>query len=304
MSSISSEWDPTTRHISRWSRFWYRYGRSALVYAVLMVMATLFLLPFYILFRNAFLERSHMTGNVAWQWLPIPPSFVGWQGILRRAVTGSNPTPQLYFAVFNSFIIAVFEVIGGLTVNGLAGYGVARLPGRLGRWIFALVLGALIIPTGAGLVLNFLVVNSLGGVNTLWGVILPGLASAFSVFIFRQYFLDFPTELEEAGYLDGLGALGVFWHVVLPNSAPIFAALGLLGFIGSWNSFQWPLVILGRTKELWTLQIMLSTFMTEQVIRLPELFVGAVITILPTLVIFVVAQRYVMEGFRYSGLKG
>ena len=131
MSSISSEWDPTTRHISRWSRFWYRYGRPALVYAVLMVMATLFLLPFYILFRNAFLERSHMTGNVAWQWLPIPPSIVGWQGILRRAVTGSNPTPQLYFAVFNSFIIAVFEVIGGLTVNGLAGYGVARLPGRL-----------------------------------------------------------------------------------------------------------------------------------------------------------------------------
>ena len=104
--------------------------------------------------------------------------------------------------------------------------------------------------------------------------------------------------------MDGLDALGVFWHVVLPNSVPIFTALGLLGFIGSWNSFQWPLVILGRTKELWTLQIMLSTFMTEQVIHLPELFVGAVITTLPVFVIFFVAQRYVMEGFRYSGIKG
>ena len=303
MSAISSERYPSP-HTFRWSSFWQRYGRPALVYAVLMVMTTLFLLPFYILFRNAFLERSQMTGNVAWRWLPFPPSFVGWKGVISRAVTGSNPTPQLYFAVVNSFIIAVFEVIGGLTVNGLAGYGIARLPGRLGRWILALVLGALIIPTGAGLVISYLVVNSLGGVNTLWGVIVPGLASAFSVFIFRQYFLDFPSELEEAGLMDGLDALGVFWRVVLPNSTSIFAALGLLGFIGSWNSFQWPLVILGRTKELWTLQIMLSTFMTEQVIRLPELFVGAVITTLPIFVIFFVAQRYVMEGFRYTGIKG
>ena len=302
MSAISSERD-LSRHTFRWSSFWHRYGRPALVYAVLMVMTTLFLLPFYILFRNAFMEKAQMTGPV-WQWLPIPPSSIGWVSIMKKLAVGSSPFPQVYFSFTNSFIIAALETMGLLTISGMAGYGIARLPGRLGRWVFGLVLGALLTPSAAAIVLNYLVVNSLGGVGKLWGVIIPDLFSAFLVFIFRQYFLDFPTELEEAGLMDGLDAVGIFWNVVLPNSTTIFIALGLLSFVGSWNSFQWPLFILGQEKTMWTLQVMMSTFITAQTINLPELFAGAVITTLPILVIFFVAQRYVMEGFRYTGIRG
>jgi multiple sugar transport system permease protein len=150
---------------------------------------------------------------------------------------------------------------------------------------------------------TFVVVGSMGGVNTLWGIIAPGLFNPFAVLLFRNFYLRFPRELEEAGRLDGLGWFGLYRRIALPGSGAMLASLGALAFIDSWNSFLWPLVI-GQDPGSWTAQIALSSFLTAQNINLPGLFAGAVVTIAPLVVMFVIAQRYIVEGIATSGLKG
>lgn len=127
--------------------------------------------------------------------------------------------------------------------------------------------------------------------------------SGFTTFLFRQFFLGFPHELEEAGRVDGLGYRGVFWRIVVPNSKGITAALGVIAFIASWNAFLWPLVI-GQDQSAWTVQVVLSNFLNAQVLNLHELFIGAAMAILPLVIIFFFLQRYIAEGFKQSGLKG
>ena len=148
---------------------------------------------------------------------------------------------------------------------------------------------------------RFVLVSTLGWVSSLRGLIIPGLFQAFATFLFRQYFLNFPRELEEAAQLDGTGYWGTFWRVVVPNSKGFVAAIGTITFIGSWNAFLWPLVI-APDQNSWTVQIALSTFLTAQTINLPQLFIAATIAILPLVVMFVFLQRWIVEGAERSGI--
>jgi multiple sugar transport system permease protein len=147
------------------------------------------------------------------------------------------------------------------------------------------------------------VISELGGVNTLWGIVVPGLFNAFATFLFRQFYLDFPTEIEEAGRLDGLSYFGVYWRMLLPNSMGIMAALGVLSFIYSWNAFLWPSIV-GQTPGTRTVQVVLSAFLTAQTINLPALFMGAVVGAAPLVLVFLFLQRYIVQGVRMSGIKG
>ena len=158
------------------------------------------------------------------------------------------------------------------------------------------------IPSAVTFVPTFAVTAYLGGVNTRWGIIAPGLFSAFPIFLFRQFYLRFPSEIEEAGRLDGLGYFGVYWRLLLPNSTSILMALGVLTFIGSWNSFLWPLVI-GQDPSAWTVQVVLSTFLTSQTQNLAQLFAAAAVGVLPLVLVFLVMQRFIVEGAKFSGGK-
>jgi multiple sugar transport system permease protein len=159
------------------------------------------------------------------------------------------------------------------------------------------------MPAAVTFVPSYVVVANLGEVNTLWGIVVPGLFNAFATFLFRQFYLEFPVEIEEAGRLDGLGYIGVYWKMLLPNSMGIMAALGVLSFITSWNAFLWPLVI-GQSPDTWTVQIVLSTFLTAQQIDLSALFAGALVGALPLVLVFLVMQRFIVQGVRLSGIKG
>ena len=119
--------------------------------------------------------------------------------------------------------------------------------------------------------------------------------------LFRQYFLGFPRKLEDAARIDGLGHFGTFWRVVVPNSLGFVAAIGTITFIGSWNAFLWPLVI-GQDQDSWTVQIALSTFLTQQTNNLHQLFVAAVVSILPLLLMFLFLQRWIVQGVERSGI--
>jgi multiple sugar transport system permease protein len=185
----------------------------------------------------------------------------------------------------------------------MAGYALARIPFRGKGIFFAIILLTLMVPSAVTFVPTYVVVAKLGGVNTLWGIVVPGLFSAFATFLFRQFYLEFPSEIEEAARLDGNSYFGVYWRMVLPNSLGIMAALGVLSFIGSWNAFLWP-VIIGQSNSSQTVQVVLSSFLTAQTINLPALFAGAAVGAAPLVVVFLLLQRYIAQGVRMAGIKG
>jgi multiple sugar transport system permease protein len=184
----------------------------------------------------------------------------------------------------------------------MAGYGLARIRYRWANAVFYLILGALMVPAAAIFVQTFLVVAQLGWVSTYQGLIIPAMFYVFSAFIFRQFFLDFPQELEDAARVDGLDNAGIFWRIVVPNSTGVFVALGTIGMIRTWNAFLWPLVV-GQSRSTWTVQVVISTFMTAQTVNLPAIFMGAAVSILPILLFFFLVQRYIVEGVKTTGIK-
>jgi multiple sugar transport system permease protein len=268
----------------------------ALRYALLIALTILFLLPFYIIVRNALLTQPQITG-FEWVWLPIPPHFENFAALF------DDPSAPMLMGLRNSTAIAITQTIGRTILASLAGYGLARIPFRWRDQVFYFMLGALMVPGTVSFVQKYVLVASLGWVNTLQGLIVPDLFNVFAVFLFRQFFLDFPSELEDAGRVDGLGPWGIYRHLVVPNSLGIFMALGVIAFIENWNSFLWPLLI-GQSPQWWTVQVVLSTFLTAQTINIPVLFMGALIAVLPLIIVFLVMQRYIVEGVRVSGIKG
>ena len=267
---------------------------SAIRYVVLGVGAVFFLLPFYLLVRNGLSTESDIT-SPSWK---LFPSSLQWSNISDLF---NDPAVPMLRSLVNSLVIAVVQTAGVLVISGLAGYGLARIPFRYANAVFYFIVATLLIPAAVTFVPSFVLVSSLGWVSTLRGLIIPGLFQAFATFLFRQYFLNFPRELEEAAALDGTAYWGTFWRIVVPNSKGFIAAIGTITFIGSWNAFLWPLVI-AQDQNSWTVQIALSTFLTAQTINLPQLFIAATIAILPLVVMFVFLQRWIVEGVERSGI--
>jgi len=270
--------------------------RLVLRYVLLVILALLFLLPFYLIVRNGLAAESEIT-SPNWTFFPSTLHFENIQELFN-----DTEVPFLDGMV-NSTIIAVLQTAGQILLSALAGYGLARIAYRWSNQVFYAILVTLMIPSAVIFVPTYVIVSYLGWVSTLQGLVVPGVFSGFTTFLFRQFFLGFPRELEEAGRVDGLGYWGVFWRIVVPNSFGIIAALSVITFIASWNAFLWPLVI-GQDSSAWTVQVVLSNFLNAQVLNLHELFIGATIAILPLVIIFLFLQRYIVEGYKQSGLKG
>ncbi|GAA1349333.1 carbohydrate ABC transporter permease [Streptomyces beijiangensis] len=268
---------------------------SAVTYLVLCLLSVVFLIPFYVLLRNAFMTTPEITAT-DWHWLP---SSLNWDNFTSLF---DNPERPFGRSLANSLLIAVISAPVSTLFASMAGYALARInvPGR--GVVLSLIVGTLMIPQAVTFLPTFVVVGSMGGVNTMWGLIAPGLFNAFAVVLFRSFYLSFPAEIEEAGRIDGLSYLGVYGRIILPNSVTMIASLGALSFIEAWNSFLWPLMI-GQDPNSWTVQIALSSFLTSQTVNLPELFAGTAVAILPLVIMFLVAQRHIVQGIAMSGLK-
>ena len=265
-------------------------------YAALVVATVLFLLPFYLMLRNAFATDKEITG-VDWT---IFPSSLRWGNIGEVFEETSGDFAR---SLFNSAFIAVAQTAGTVLLSSMAGYALARIPFRYATPIFYAVLLTLMVPPAVTFVPSFIIVSRLGWVNSYQGIIVPVLFSGFTAFLFRQYFLNFPRELEEAGRIDGLGYLGVYWRIVVPNSLSFFAAISVITVVHSWNQFLWPLVV-GQDQDMWTVQVSLSTLMTAQTINLHQVFMAALISIVPLVLVFVFLQRYLVQGVAETGIKG
>ncbi|MEV6762821.1 carbohydrate ABC transporter permease [Streptomyces sp. NPDC051105] len=266
------------------------------LYIATGVATLLFLVPFYILLRNALSTDPQITGE-HWEFFP---THLQW-GNVRELFDD----PQVDFAqsMWNSLVVAVSMTAGILLVCSLAGYALARIPYKHANKIFYVVLGTLMVPTSVTFVPSFVLVSSLGWVDTYRGLIIPGLFSGFTCFLFRQYFLGFPKELEEAARVDGLGYWGAYWRIVVPNSLNFFAAIATITFINAWNAFLWPLVI-GQDPGAWTVQVVLSSYMTNQTVVFHTIFMATAISILPLVFVFLFLQRWLVQGIAQTGIKG
>lgn len=269
---------------------------STVVYGVLIVAAVAFVVPFYLLLRNGLSTESELSAR-DWTFFPTSLQF-GNIGDLF-----DNRSVPFLHSVRNSVIVSVIQTGGAVLFGAMAGYGLARIPFRYANGVFYLLLATLMIPAAVTFVPSFVLVSWLGWINTFQGLIVPGMFQAFAAFLFRQYFLGFPQELEDASRIDGLSTWGTYWRIVVPNSKGIFAAVASITFIASWNSFLWPLVV-GKAQDKWTVQVALSTFLNSQAPKTTQLFMASAISILPLLIGFLLLQRYIVEGVERAGING
>lgn len=267
---------------------------TALRYGLLTALAIMFLLPFYIIFRNAFSTNQNITA-AQWHWLPDQLNWTNLESLLASDSVGIGR------AMLNSAIMAILQTGGTVIISLLAGYALARFVHRASRTMLALTLFTLMVPAATIFVPMFVITAQFGWIDTMRGLVIPGMFSAFATYLFRQFFLDFPSELEDAALIDGCNPWSVFWRVVAPNSRGIIAAVSTIVLIGSWNAFLWPSLI-GRDNTR-TVQVALSQFMTSQGVRYPELFMGSLIAVAPMVVVFLFLQRYLVQGITTSGLR-
>lgn len=215
----------------------------------------------------------------------------------------NNPaTPAAHWFI-NSLLVSVIFTFLSVSIDAMAAYGYARLsfPGR--NTLFGLLIATLVMPGLIFLIPNYLTVARLGWLNSYQGIIIPGLANVFGIFFLRQFFLSLPRELEEAAMIDGASIWTIFFRIVIPLAKPALATLGVINFLGAWNDFLWPLLVMTDiTKQ--TLPVGLATLQGAYVFDYGSLMAGAVISALPVLLIYIFIQRYIVESVAITGLKG
>lgn len=226
---------------------------------------------------------------------PDDPTFDNYRELFTRLHLGQY--------VFNSLSIALAVTASQLLLNSMAGYAFAKLrfPGR--DRLIALFLAALVVPLQVGMLPLFLLLKQLGVINTYWAVIIPSMASIYGIFMVRQYALSIPDSLLDAARIDGAGELRVFFSIVLPVIRPVLATLAIFVFLGAWNDFMWPLVVL-TGNDSYTLPVALAILSSEHVQDAELMMAGSLVTMLPALILFAILQRQLIGGIMMGGVKG
>lgn len=234
--------------------------------------------------------------------ISYPPTFISEEFTLNNFIRLAKRVKILYF-VKNSVIYALMSTVPSVFLCSLAGYAFARYRFKGRNVLFILVLATLMIPFQVIMIPLFLIVSNLGMYDSYWGLVLPKIAVAISIFMMRSAFTGLPKELEEAGRMDGVSELGLFFRIMLPQVKPTFVTLVVLGVNGAWNDLTWPLLITGDM-EMRTLSNGLAMFVGVDTQEYGPAFAGAFISILPMLLLYLFGQRYFVEGTVTSGVKG
>ncbi|CAI2936593.1 carbohydrate ABC transporter permease [Aminobacter niigataensis] len=225
----------------------------------------------------------------------------------------SAPTLQNYIAILadgrfmrwfiNSMIVAVAVTLSNVFFDSLVGYTLAKFEFRGRYFIFLAILSTLMIPTEMLVIPWYLMSSKLGWLDSYWGIMFPGMMTAFGTFLMKQFFEGVPNDFLEAARVDGLNEFQIWWKVAMPLVTPALSALAIFTFLGNWTAFFWPLIVT-TSRELYTLPVGLSSFAVEQSIQWEMIMTGAAIATLPTLIVFIVLQRYIVRGVMLAGLKG
>ena len=231
-------------------------------------------------------------------WLPVPPTLDQYVGVMA-----GTRTVSMSVAVWNSALVSIVGTLLTVAICALTAYPLARMrfPGR--DLLFGVIVGSMMVPGVITIVPLYLLMVQLGWLNSYQALILPSVASAFGVFLLRQFFLSMPAELEDAARIDGAGSWRIFTALLLPLSKPAIGALALFTFQAHWNEFTWPLIVMTKQDRL-TLPVALSLIRGNYASdSFGPIMAGAVVSAIPLLVVFLVANKQIIEGVQFSGLK-
>lgn len=265
-----------------------------ITYAVLVAGGLTMLLPFLWMVSTSLMDEFEV-----FSWPPrLLPAVVRWSNY-PEALT-ALPFGRFFL---NSGIMALFIVSGQLFICSLAGYAFARLrfPGR--DRLFILFLANLMVPVIVLLIPRFLLVSMAGGVDRYWGLIVPELVSVYGIFLMRQFFLSLPGDLEDAARIDGASEFQIYWRIMLPLSKPALATLGVFGFVATWQSFLWPLIVT-RSMYMRPVEVGIASFHGAFETQWPYQMAAAVTAVVPLIVVFFFTQRYFVRGIALTGMKG
>ncbi len=271
-----------------------RKAGRILLYAVMIVAAAGIMLPFaWMVISSLKLNNQVFTAPV--QWIPDP---VQWRNYLDIWVKADMVT-----WVRNTLVLSVAVTFLQVLTGSFAAYGFAkmRFPGR--DALFLLYIGTIAVPWQSYMIPQFLMISSWGLNNTLWAIMLLQAFGAFGVFLMKQYYESIPDSLSEAARIDGLSEYGIWWRIIMPLSVPALASLTIITFVSTWNDYLGPLIYL-RDRELWTIQLGLQSFIGEYNAEHALIMTGSVLSVLPIALIFLLGQRYFVEGVATTGVKG
>jgi multiple sugar transport system permease protein len=269
---------------------------SAAKYLLLIFGGFIMVLPFFWMVNASLMTAGEIQSQPP-TWIPASPRFDNYLRLLDVM-----PLGRLYF---NSILVTTLVTVGVLFTSSLAGFAFAkyRFPGR--EVLFYCILATMMIPFFVTLIPVFYIVRQLGWIDTYQGLVVPGLTSAYGIFLMRQFIVTIPDELLDAARMDGASEPVIYARIVLPLIAPALATLGTFTFIGSWNAFLWPLLIT-NSRDLMTVPLGLNSLRTfaSEARNLDLLMVATTISVLPMLILFIFLQRYFIRGIALTGLKG
>ena len=269
--------------------------KGSLFYLMLLVIILFTILPFVWMLSSSF-KGSEAIRTIPIRWIPEHPTLEGYERVFN--MQGFS----FARASLNSLVLSVACTIVAVGSAAMAAFVFAKLPFRGSNKLFGLYLATMMIPGTVTMVPNYIILRTLGLLDTYTGLILPSLANAFGVFLMRQSMMSVNDAYMESAYLDGASLYRIFFQIMLPMVLPTLSTMVLLSFMGSWNSYLWPLIVLTSTDKQ-TLQVVLGNMNGMYKNNEHVLMAGAVLTILPILVVYLVSQRYVDQGISLGGLK-
>jgi multiple sugar transport system permease protein len=275
----------------------FRFSFSKLLMYALMIFLTLTMITPFLWMLTTSLKSEAYILRATPELLPTEISFDAYRALGERI-----DLPRVFM---NSFLVAGLGTFGQVMVSAMAAYAFARMQWRGRNTVFLLYLATMMIPGVVLIIPQFVLVRSLGWINTYAALIFPSLFSAFGTFLLRQAFLALPKDFEEAAFVDGANYFTIFWRITLPLSGPALATLGVFAFMGQWNSYLWPLFV-ARRDAMQTLPVALS-FLQAETRALTEwniVMAGSVVAVLPILIVYILAQRWFVRGVVVSGIKG
>ena len=266
---------------------------TGLLYALFTVVAVIFLLPFALMLLSAFKTSAEI--------IQVPPSFWPENPTFASFRTVLNDSP--YFTWFRNSLLVSFTITGFvLFLCSLGGYIFAKFEFPFKNLIFMAILAKMMVPFPVLLIPSYLIVNELNLINSLWALIIPAMVNAFGIFLMRQFIAGIPSDLIEAARLDGASEFAIFFRIIIPLAKPPMAALGIFTFLGAWNDYLWPLIVINDLNKN-TLPLALTYFNDAHAQRYDLTMAAAAMAVIPIIIVFFVFQRQIVNALVLAGMK-
>ncbi len=269
-----------------------RDPRRILIWTLVALGGIVMIMPFAFMISTSLKGRGEVYDL---RMIPLAPTLENYASLFRES--------RFVRWFFNSFIIASISTVSVLFFDSLAGYVLCKYRFKGRQVVFVAILSTLMIPTEMLVIPWYVLSKNMGWLDTYWGIMFPGMVTGFGVFLMKQFFETVPDALIDAARIDGLGEFRIFWEVALPLVMPALSALAIFTFLGSWTAFLWPLIVTNSASN-YTVPVGLASFSGEFSTEWNMIMTGAAVATIPTLVVFILLQKYIIRGVILSGVKG